>query len=199
MLKVGITGGMGSGKTTVCKIFETLGIPVYYADDRAKYLMKNDKELRQKIISIFGSNAYQNDNELNRSYIADIAFHDPEKLRKLNEAVHPAVFKDGDIWHKEQKDVPYTLKEAALLFESGGYKKLDKIITVTSPLELRIKRILKRDKTTREAVLARIKNQMPDEEKKAQSDFIIFNDEKQSLINQVLAIHHELLSPSKPL
>jgi dephospho-CoA kinase len=100
MLKVGITGGMGSGKTTVCKIFETLGIPVYYADDRAKYLMKNDKELRQKIISIFGSKAYQNDWKLNRKYIADIAFHNPEKLKLLNEAVHPAVFKDGDNWHK---------------------------------------------------------------------------------------------------
>jgi dephospho-CoA kinase len=192
MLKVGITGGMGSGKTTVCKIFETLGIPVYYADDRAKYLMINDTELRQKIIAIFGANAYQKDGELNRKYISNIAFKAPEKLKMLNKAVHPAVKTDGEIWHKGQKNVPYTLKEAALLFESGSYKSLDKIITVVAPLEIRINRILERDKTTREAIMSRIKNQLSDEEKVAQSDFVIYNDGKQSLIKQVLNIHYEL-------
>ncbi len=196
MLKVGITGGMGSGKTTVCKIFETLGIPVYYADDKAKYLMINKPELRLKIIAIFGSNAYQKNGDLNRKYISNIAFKAPEKLKMLNEAVHPAVKSDGEIWHKSQKNAPYTLKEAALLFESGSYKKLDKIITVIAPLEIRITRILERDKTTREAILARIENQLPDEEKVAQSDFVIYNDGKQGLIEQVLTIHLELKKES---
>ncbi len=192
MLKVGITGGMGSGKTTVCNIFETLGIPVYYADDRAKYLMTNDEELRQKIKSIFGAEAYQKDWKLNRKYISDIAFHEPKKLKMLNDAVHPAVLKDSELWHNSQKNVPYTLKEAALLFETGSYKKLDKLITVVAPLEVRIKRIMERDKTTKEAILARIANQWSDEEKLAQSDWVIYNDGNHGLIKQVLKIHFEL-------
>lgn len=192
MLKIGITGGMGSGKTTVCKIFENLGIPVYYADDRAKYLMNNDEQLRQKITSIFGSKAYQDDGFLNRKYISEVAFQQPEKLKMLNEAVHPAVAKDSSSWHHSQIDAPYTIKEAALLFESGSYKKLDKIITVVAPLETRINWILQRDQTTREAVLSRINNQSSDEKKIAQSDFVIHNDGSQSLIEQVLAIHAAL-------
>ena len=134
MLKIGITGGMGSGKTTVCKIFETLGIPIYYADERAKYLMTRDQQLIHKIKLIFGSEAYQEDYHLNRKFIADIAFKRPEKLKKLNEAVHPVVFEDGNLWHEKQKNVPYTIKEAALLFESGSYKTLDKIITIVDVL-----------------------------------------------------------------
>jgi dephospho-CoA kinase len=192
MLKVGITGGMGSGKTTVCKIFETLGIPTYYADDRAKYLMSNDEGLIEKIKTIFGPDAYQKDQQLNRKYIADIAFKNPQKLKKLNAVVHPAVFKDGEKWHNSQKNVPYTLKEAALLYESGSYKKLDKMITVTAPLEIRIKRILERDDTTREAILARIENQWSDEKKVTLSDYIIYNDGHLSLIEQVLKIHSQL-------
>ena len=197
MLKVGITGGMGSGKTTVCKIFETLGIPIYYADDQAKYLMTHNNKLKQKIIDIFGTKAYRNDQNLNRKYIADIAFKNPKKLKKLNEAVHPAVLEDSENWQKAQQDAPYTLKEAALLFESGSYLKLDKMITVVSPLELRIQRILERDKTTKEAILARIEKQLSDEEKVAKSDFIIFNDLKNSLVKQVLKIHDQLIRQSK--
>ena len=193
MLKVGITGGMGSGKSTVCKIFETLGIPVYYADDRAKHLMLIDPNLKIKIISIFGPDAYQKDHKLNRKHISNIAFNTPEKLKKLNKAVHPVVKRDSELWHEAQKNGAYTLKEAALLFESGSYKDLDKIITVVTPLEVRIERLLKRDKTSREAILNRIKNQLSDEEKMAKSDFIIYNDEKKGLINQVLTIHNELI------
>ena len=192
MLKVGITGGMGSGKTTVCKIFEVLGIPVYYADDKAKELMTNNEALRQKIIKLFGTDAYLKDQTLNRKYIADIVFNDPSKLEKLNRAVHPAVLKDSEIWHKSQKNVPYTLKEAALLFESGSYKNLDKMITVVAPQEIRIQRILERDKTSRKAILARIENQISDHEKASQSNFVIYNDGKQGLIEQVIAIHLEL-------
>jgi len=192
MLKVGITGGMGSGKTTVCKIFETLGIPVYYADDKAKYLMTHDPKLKSEIISIFGATAYYEDQTLNRKHIAGIAFQKPEKLKLLNAAVHPAVLSDSDLWHSEQKDVPYTLKEAALLFESGGYKRLEKMITVLAPIDLRIERILKRDNTSKEAILARIENQWDDERRIALSDFLIHNGENQSLIKQVLDIHFEL-------
>ena len=118
-LKVGITGGIGSGKTTVCKIFETLGIPVYYADDRAKTLMVEDEKLISDIKNIFGVEAYSPNGELNRKHIADIAFHNLLKLKELNAVVHPAVLEDGNRWHAEQKDVPYTLKEAALIFEIG--------------------------------------------------------------------------------
>ncbi len=193
MLKVGITGGMGSGKTTVCKIFRILGIPVYLADDSAKQLMTTDKTLQQKIISIFGPDAYLADGALNRKLISDLAFQDPNKLSQLNEAVHPAVLKDSETWHNAQENVPYTLKEAALLFESGSYKFLDKVITVVAPLELRIRRIMQRDNTTREAILARIGQQMQDDEKISLSDFVIQNDGSKSLVRQVLEIHAELL------
>ncbi len=192
MLKVGVTGGIGSGKTTICKIFESLNVPVYYADKSAKFIMTNNVVLKQKIISIFGSGAYHKNQTLNRKHIADIAFHTPEKLKMLNEAVHPAVLKDSQSWHKNHKNIPYTLKEAALLFESGSYKHLDKMITVVAPMEIRIKWLLKRDKTTREAILARIDKQLSDEEKMVRSDFIIYNDEKQGLIKQVLDIHTKL-------
>lgn len=191
MLKVGITGGIGSGKTTVCRIFETLGIPVYYADDRAKWLMIHSAEVKEKIIRLFGEEAYKN-GSLNREFIAGIVFKAPEKLQQLNQIVHPAVKKDGQEWHLSQKGVPYTLKEAALIFESGSFKDLDKVITVFAPKEVRIQRILARDQTTREAVEARMDNQMPEEEKIARADFVIYNDGQHSLIKQVYAIHEQL-------
>ncbi len=190
--KVGITGGIGSGKTTVCSIFETLGIPVYYADDRAKWLMIHNLVVKKGIIQLFGEAAYTVDGALNRKYIADIAFQNPGKLGELNKVVHPAVFKDGENWHRKQIYVPYTLKEAALLFESGSYIQMDKIITVTAPLEIRIQRVIERDQTDREKVLARIQQQMPQEEKAERSQYIIVNDGQHSLIQQVLNIHKKL-------
>jgi dephospho-CoA kinase len=190
-LKIGITGGIGSGKTTVCKIFETLGIPVYYADERAKSLMTNDLELIKNIKILFGATAYEN-GILNRSHIAQIAFSDPQKLGQLNALVHPAVLRDGEIWQEAQGNVPYTLKEAALLFESGSYKQLDKIIVVTAPLEERIERVMQRDQVFREEVEVRIAKQMSEEEKIKRADFIIKNDNAHPLIPQVLAIHKEL-------
>jgi dephospho-CoA kinase len=191
-LKIGITGGIGSGKTTVCKVFETLGIPVYYADDRAKALMVEDKNLINFIKQTFGKEAYLPDGSLNRALISHIAFSNPLKLTELNAAVHPAVLLDGEKWHKAQKGVPYTLKEAALLYESGSDAVLDKIITVFTPKNIRIERVLERGGLTREEIEARISKQMPDEEKVKKADFIIFNDGKKSLIEQVLAIHHKL-------
>ncbi len=195
MLKVGITGGMGSGKTTVCKIFEALGIPVYYADDRAKWLMVHQPEVRKAILKLFGPEAYQDD-QLNRAHIAKIAFSAPEKLKQLNAIVHPAVFKDGQLWHESQQKVPYTLKEAALIFESGSYKTLDKVITVFAPKELRIQRIMKRDNSDRSAIEARMDKQMPEEEKIEKADFVIYNDGEHSLVRQVLYIHEQLTQES---
>lgn len=195
ILKIGITGGIGSGKTTACRIFETLGVPVYYADDRAKALMVESPDLIKNIKNLFGEEAYLLDGTLNRQHVADIAFHNPLKLKELNALVHPAVWLDGEQWHKAQTAAPYTLKEAALLFESGGNRFLDKIITVVAPIETRIERVLLRGGGTlnRADIEARIAKQLPDEEKIKQSDFVIWNDGKQALIPQVLAIHKEIL------
>lgn len=196
MRKVGITGGIGSGKTTVCKIFETLSIPIYYADDRAKWLMVNSPALQTGITNLFGKESYDEEGQLNRAYIGGIAFKHPKKLQKLNALVHPAVFVDGEKWQQEQLALqfPYTLKEAALLYESGSHKFLDKMIVVTAPEELRIERVMKRDGLDREAVQDRIARQMPEAEKVAQADYIITNDGHQLLIPQVLEIHQQLLA-----
>ena len=193
MITVGLTGGIGSGKTTICKIFETLGIPIYYSDIRAKELMVENEALITKIKEAFGEAAYLENGSLNRAHIAQIAFSDKSKLAELNSIVHPAVFQDGNDWVKMQKNVPYTLKEAALTFEGGGHKFLDKVITVFAPKEIRIDRVIARDNTSREAVEARINKQMPDEEKVKLADFVIYNDGEQGLIEQVLAIHKKLI------
>lgn len=192
ILKIGITGGMGSGKTTVCKIFETLGIPIYYADDRAKSLMVEDKTLINKVKQAFGEDAYGLDGTLNRAYISQIAFSNPMKLTELNAAVHPAVLRDGEKWHQAQHDVPYTLKEAALLYESGSDAVLDKIIMVFAPKNVRIERVLLRGGLTRDEIEKRMAKQLPDEEKMKKADFIIYNDGEKGLIGQVLAIHAQL-------
>ena len=197
MLQVGITGGIGSGKTTICRIFEILGIPIYYADDRAKALMVEDATLIKKITQLFGEAAYLKDGGLNRQHIASIAFNDPSKLKALNAIVHPAVREDGIRWNQEQKGVPYTLKEAALLFESGNYQVLDKIITVAAPIRIRLKRVMKRDNSTAAQVRARMDKQMKDKEKKALSDYVIYNNDKKLLIPQVLKIHHQLVELAK--
>ena len=192
-LKVGITGGIGSGKTTVCKIFETLGIPVYYADDRAKALMLKDEKLVSDIKNIFGEEAYLPDGELNRKHIADIAFHNSLKLKELNAMVHPAVLEDGNRWHAEQKDTPYTLKEAALIFESDSYKNLDKIITVFAPQNVRLERVILRGgNLSKQDIEARMSKQLSEEEKMKRADFIIYNDGEQALIPQVMKIHQLL-------
>lgn len=192
-LQIGITGGMGSGKTTVCKIFEALDIPVYYADDRAKWLMANDPDLKMRITERFGKAAYTDAGALNRAYLADRVFSDPESLKALNALVHPAVGRDSQRWHEMQKNVPYTIKEAALIFESGSFKELDKVIVVFAPRELRIQRIMRRDGLSREAIGARMGRQMPEEEKLKKADFAIYNDGRASLLRQVWQIHRQLL------
>ena len=194
MLKVGITGGIGSGKTTVCRIFESMGVPVYYADDRAKWLMSNDVNLISCIKSLFGEVAYRNDGTLDREHISGIVFKNKTKLSALNAVVHPAVASDAAAWFDSQSSSAYALEEAALLIESNSYLKLDKLILVTAPLEIRIDRIVNRDSTSREKALERIKNQMPEEEKMTYADFIIKNDGLKMLLPQVRAIHLELLA-----
>ncbi len=193
MLKVGITGGIGSGKTTVCKIFDTLDIPVYYADERAKWLMENHEPLVQQITELFGEEAYSSDGKLNRPFIAQIVFNDKSRLEQLNQLVHPVVIEDGDKWHQKQS-APYTLKEAALLFESGSYKSLDKVITVFAPEHIRIERVMRRDGVDAETVKARMRNQMSDEQKMALADFVIHNYGDHLLVPQVLRIHGWLMS-----
>ncbi len=194
ILKAGITGGIGSGKTTVCKVFETLGIPVYYADYHAKQLMVNDPRLVAGIKKLFGPESYFEDGSLNRPYVAGEVFGNDEKLRRLNRLVHPAVAEDSERWHHAQEKVPYTLKEAALLFESGNFNNLDKVITVFAPEELRIKRVMERDEATEESIRARMAKQMPEEEKIKRADFVVHNDGKHSIVEQVLDIHHKLLA-----
>ncbi len=192
MLKVGITGGIGAGKTTVCRLFELLNVPVYYADDRAKILMTEDQALVKQIKTLLGDQAYLDDGSLNKKHISSIVFNDTAKLALLNSLVHPAVAKDSQNWFNNLEEVPFALKEAALLFEAGSYKHLDQIITVAAPLELRIERVMKRDNVARNAVLARIDKQLPQEEKIKRSDFVINNDTQDSLIQQVIQIRNIL-------
>lgn len=194
MLKAGITGGIGSGKSTVCQVFETLGIPVFYADDAAKHLMQNDEQIRQQIIALFGQEAYHN-KELNRKYISKIVFNDKGKLAQLNAITHPAVIAFGEEWMKKQNSA-YTLKEAALFFESGSNKNMDLMIGVSAPLHLRIQRTMKRDQISEAAVMERISKQMNEEEKMKSCDYIIINDDRTSVIQQVLDLHHKLTTKS---
>lgn len=195
MIKVGITGGIGSGKTSVCQVFERLGVPVYYADVRAKQLMEEDKELIASIKHLIGENAYDEHGNLNRKLIADTVFSDEEKLLKLNSLVHPAVARDYESWNEilQRKNYPYSIKEAALLVETGSYKQLDKLIVVTADLESRISRVIARDKASREQVLARINAQIPEEQKAELADFVIRNDAIMELVPQVTKIHFQLL------
>jgi dephospho-CoA kinase len=173
-------------------MFQVLGIPVYFADDEAKNLMNHDPALKQAIMAIFGHEAY-NLNGLNREFISSVAFSEPDKLKALNAIVHPAVMAHGKAWMLSQY-APYSLKEAALLFESGSNKQLDLIIGVWCPVELRIERVMNRDSSSREQVLARMQKQMNEEEKMKLCDFVITNDERMALIPQVLSLHGELLS-----
>jgi dephospho-CoA kinase len=192
MLKIGITGGIGSGKSTVAKLFEVMGIPVYNADDAAKRLMNEDEKLKASIKQLFGEAAYTN-GLLNRKYIADIVFTNPQKLETLNAIVHPITLQDAELWMNKQHS-PYAIKEAALIFESGAQEQLDYVIGVYAPAPVRIQRTMQRDGVTREAVLARMNKQINETIKMRLCDFIITNDEQQLLIPQVIELHQKLLS-----
>ncbi len=191
MLRLGLTGGIGSGKSTVARIFSVLGIPVYDSDSASKKLMTEDEVLKDKIIQNFGKQSYVND-KLNRKYLSEQVFSDYKKTELLNSIVHPATIKDAEEWMKKQ-DAPYLIKEAALIFESGSHKFLDKVIGVSSPLPLRIERTMQRNNITAEQVKARIALQMDEEEKMCLCDYVIINDEQQMLIPQVLLLHQQFL------
>ena len=195
VLRVGLTGGIGSGKSTVAQIFEVLGIPVFYADIAAKKIMNEDEELRSAITNIFGEQAYAN-NILDRKYISSIVFSDPAKLQQLNALVHPATKKNSDAWMREQTS-PYAIHEAALIFEAKVSDRLDLVIGVSSPIELRIKRAMGRDKVSREEVLKRMEQQLDEKVKMSKCDFVLINDEQQLLIPQVLTLHEKITGLSK--
>ena len=195
MLKIGITGGIGSGKTTVCKVFETLGIPVFYADTVAKEIMITDSVLVAGIKDTFGEESYFGDGSLNNKHIAAIVFNNVDELAKLNALVHPAVFRAFDTWEKDiPSTVPYTLKEAALLFESGSYKMCDQNILVTSPMAVKLARVMQRDNVSEAQVLARMDKQFSDEQKMAMANYFIENTEQKSVIEQVLNLHQQFLN-----
>jgi dephospho-CoA kinase len=196
MLKVGITGNIGSGKTTVSKIFEILGVPVFYADDAAKQVMVKDAILIDALKTEFGKESYFGDGSLNRKHIAGIVFNNEIELAKLNAIVHPAVFRAFDNWVANVKNAPYVMKEAALLFESSSYKMCDKTIMVTAPLELRINRVVQRDNLTRDEVASRNARQFSEEKKTQLADFVIRNDDTELVIPQVLELHKQFLTLS---
>lgn len=195
MLKVGLTGGIGSGKTTVSEVFHSLGIPVYNSDKRAKYLMENDPSLRVAIIQYFGEESYRSEG-LNRLYLSEQVFSDKSKLQKLNSIVHPVVGNDFAVWCKNQS-APFVLKEAAILIESGAYKGLDKIIVVTASENVRMERVMERDGVKASEVRDRINNQMTDSERLQYADFIIDNDGIQMLISQVKEVFNKLNDSQK--
>ncbi|MBS1579159.1 MAG: dephospho-CoA kinase [Bacteroidetes bacterium] len=192
MLKIGITGGIGSGKSTVSKMFQTLGIPVFNADDAAKTIMNEDEALKQKIIQTFGAATYTN-GILNRKYLANIVFNNAVELEKLNALVHPAAIAKGIKWAAKQ-NAPYIIKEAALMFEAGSAFNLNYVIGVSAPQHLRIQRTMQRDTVSREEVLARMNKQVDETIKMKLCDFVIVNDEQQMVIPQVLQLHQQFLA-----
>jgi len=194
MLKVGVTGGIGAGKSVVCRVFHTLGIPVFNADDTAKQLMETDPALVAAIQSLFGNNIYM-DGRLDRKKLAAIVFEQPALLQQLNALVHPATIAYGNQWMAAQTS-PYVIKEAAIFFESGSYKEMDVMIGVSAPENIRIGRAMQREGMTREKIMQRIASQMDDAEKMSRCDYVIINDGTTAIIPQVLQVHQALLGKS---
>ena len=191
MKKIGLTGGIGSGKSTVAEIFSRLGVPVFISDSVAKELQENDPQLKKAIAELFGNEVYSGD-KLNRSKLAGIVFADKKKLEQLNALVHPAVARTFEKFCEANHDAKYVLKESAILFEIGDDKNLDAMIVITAPDELRIQRVMQRDGVEKENVLQRMKNQMKQEEKAEKATYCIVNVEMQLLIPQVLKINESL-------
>lgn len=196
-LKIGVTGGIGSGKSLVTRIFAMLGAPVYDADSRAKWLMENDHLLKQQLVELLGDQAYGQDGKLNRALLASRIFSDPSLTQKVNNLVHPIVKNDSKAWTEIHSHVPYLVKEAALMFESGSASQMDLVVLVDAPENLRIERVMMRDPHRSladiKAIMAR---QMKEEEKIKQADVVVKNDEKRLLLPQILKLHQCFISGS---
>lgn len=190
MIKVGLTGGIGSGKTTVSRVFSQLGIPIYEADKEARKLMENHPDIIGALIDNYGKDIYI-DKKLNREKLAGIIFEDKDELKKINGIVHPVVREDFERWSKLQQSA-YVIEEAAILYESGSDSQVDFVIAVTAPEKTRIERVMKRDNITSEQVRARINNQLPEETKVAWANFVIYNDNEQLIIPQVIKIDKKI-------
>ncbi|MFT4565608.1 MAG: dephospho-CoA kinase [Saprospiraceae bacterium] len=193
LLRIGLTGGIGSGKTTCAAIFEALGIPVYYSDARAKAIMNTNDQLRTELKEVFGEESYLSDGSLNRSYLSRLIFKDNSNIAKINSIVHPAVRNDFIKWCEENITSQYVLQESALMFETGSYKSFDKNILVDASEEIRIDRVMKRDGIPAEQVRERMAKQLLSSDKRKLADFIIENDGNQGLVKQVVAIHLSIL------
>ena len=192
--QVGITGGIGSGKSLACRVFRILGIPIYEADARAKWLMNHNPELKAQLSEAFGESAYQEDGSLNRRYLAEQVFGDSDQVAKLNSLVHPKVREDGLAWAKDHADAPYILREIPLLFETGAEKTLDATITVSAPEELRIERVKTRDpQRSEKEVRGILSKQASEEERLSKADHVLYNDEKQLLLPQIIGLHEKLV------
>ena len=198
MFRVGLTGGIGSGKTLICSILEKLGIPVYYADAEAKRLMNHHPDLKRKILDLLGEKAYKGES-LDRKYLAERLFGNEALLASMNSVVHPAVREDFKRWSDQQKEVPYVVEEAAILFESGAHKEFDQTVLVCAPEEIRIRRVMERDKCDRESVLRRISHQESEEELTKLADHILINDGQQMILPQVIELHNKLIKGNNQL
>jgi len=191
-MKLGITGGIGSGKTSVCKVFNVLGIPVFSADPEAREIMDNERNIRRAINEIVGKNIYSG-GKLNRMELASLIFNDMDLLEKVNSLVHPIVFEHFNRW-AEKQTTPYVIMEAAILFESGASKLVDRVATIVAPVEERISRVTRRNKLNRDQVMERIKNQMTDDQRIKMSDYVINNSENDMIIPVILRINEDLLT-----
>jgi len=197
MKKVGITGGIGSGKTMACKVFESLGVPVYYSDVESKRLLDEDEEVKRKIVRHFGKEVLNEEGRVDRKKMAALVFTNKKELEVLNKIMHPAVERDFVEWVRRQKRCKYVMKEAAILFESGANKLMDEVIVVTAPVNVRIERVMKRDRLTKEEVKERMKNQWTDGLKIYHSEYVIKNGKDRLMIPQVMKIHKKVLGPGK--
>ncbi len=194
-LQVGVTGGIGSGKSTVCRIFSCLGVPIYEADNRAKWLTNNDPNIKAEVIALLGAKSFHSDGSYNRKYVASRVFADAQLLQKLNRIIHPRVFADSDRWLQQYGAHPYVIREAAIMNKAGEGNTLDKVIVVTAPLTLRIGRIKLRDtQRSEEDIQAIVENQVSEETRLALADFVIDNGENAALIPQILSLHETLRS-----
>jgi dephospho-CoA kinase len=191
MLKIGVTGGIGAGKSLICRVFSVLGVPVYDADSRAGRIMNDDPSMHQRLMAAFGAGIFS-EGRPDRKALAGLVFDDPNALQKLNEIVHPAVREDFISWLEGHNHFPYIIKEAAILFETGTYTELDSVILVTAPEELRLRRIMRRDGESEESIRKRMTSQWPDEKKAALAGQVLRNDDTVALIPAILRLHSDL-------